>query len=108
MALSLSGEDSRGPGRGAKGSCGTPTGPPELAALQRAEGLLELPARAGNRRFGPLSVLRAHTKSPYKMDFHRKTRMALNRPGRPGPRAAHRELVHRDFAVRRVWPRAPG
>ena len=30
-------------------------------------------ARAGNRRFGRLSALRAHTKAPYKMNFHRKT-----------------------------------
>ena len=29
-------------------------------------------ARAENRRFWCLSTLRAHTKSPYKMDFHRK------------------------------------
>jgi hypothetical protein len=36
--------------------------------------------RAGNRRFGPLSALRAHTKAPYKIDYHRKTLMALNRP----------------------------
>ena len=38
-------------------------------------------ARAGNRRFGSLSALCAHTKAPYKMDFNRKTLMALNRPG---------------------------
>jgi hypothetical protein len=38
-------------------------------------------ARAGNRRFGPSSALRAHTKAPYKMDFNRKTLTALNRPG---------------------------
>jgi hypothetical protein len=31
------------------------------------------PARDGNRRFWWLSALRAHTKAPYKMDFHRKT-----------------------------------
>jgi hypothetical protein len=30
-------------------------------------------ARAENRRFGRLSALRAHTKTPYKIDFHRKT-----------------------------------
>ena len=28
----------------------------------------------------PLSALRAHTKPPYKMDFHRETPRALNRP----------------------------
>ena len=38
-------------------------------------------ARAGNRRFRLLSALRAHTKAPYKTDLHRKTLMALNRPG---------------------------
>jgi hypothetical protein len=36
--------------------------------------------RAGNRRLRLLSALRAHTKVPYKMNFHRETRMALNRP----------------------------
>ena len=40
----------------------------------------ESTARAGNRRFWCLSALRAHTKAPYKMDFHRKTLRALNRP----------------------------
>ena len=30
-------------------------------------------ARAENRRFWRLSALRAHTKAPYKMHFHRKT-----------------------------------
>ena len=35
---------------------------------------------AGNRRFRPLSALRAHTKAPYKTNLHRKTLMALNRP----------------------------
>jgi hypothetical protein len=39
-------------------------------------------ARDGNRRFGPLSALRTHTKAPYKMDFNGKTLRALNRPGR--------------------------
>ena len=28
--------------------------------------------RAGNRQKGRLSALRAHTKAPYKMDFHRE------------------------------------
>ena len=38
-------------------------------------------ARAGNRRFRRLSALRAHTKKvPCKMDFHRETLRALNRP----------------------------
>ena len=39
------------------------------------------PARVENHRFWRLSALRAHTKSPYKMDFHRKMQRALNRPG---------------------------
>jgi hypothetical protein len=43
-------------------------------------GAAPLTARAGNCRFGPLSALRAHTKAPYKMGFHRKTLRALNRP----------------------------
>jgi hypothetical protein len=40
-------------------------------------------ARAGSRHFSPLSALRAHTKAPYKMDFHKKkqkTLRALNCP----------------------------
>ena len=37
-------------------------------------------ARAGNRRFRLLSALRAHTKVPYKIEFHRETLRALNRP----------------------------
>ena len=37
---------------------------------------------AGNRRFGPLSALRAHTKAPYKSDSRWQTLMALNHPGR--------------------------
>jgi hypothetical protein len=36
---------------------------------------LTITARAGNRRKGLLSALRAHTKAPYKMDFHRKKLM---------------------------------
>ena len=41
-----------------------------------------LSARAGNRRKGRLSTLRAHTKAPYKTYFYRKTLRALNRPRR--------------------------
>ena len=37
-------------------------------------------ARAGNRHFRLLSALRAHTKAPYKMDSHTKTRMARKSP----------------------------
>ena len=53
---------------------------------------LESTARAGNRRFWLLSALRAHTKAPYKIDFHRKTRTALNRP-RDGADSRHRLLA---------------
>ena len=42
-------------------------------AVVLAHELLRLAARAGNRRKGRLGILRAHTKNPYKMDFHRKT-----------------------------------
>jgi hypothetical protein len=31
--------------------------------------LSSVAARAGNRRFGPLSALRAHTKAPHKTDL---------------------------------------
>jgi len=52
--------------------------PPKTPA---AYGLREIcPARAGNRRFRLLSALRAHTKAPYKIDFHRKTLRVLDRP----------------------------
>ena len=63
-------------------------------------------ARAGNRRFRPLSALRAHTKAPYKTDLHRKTLMALNRPGtartdgdHPAPEEVHPGLEDRRDAV---------
>ena len=39
-------------------------------------------AQAGNRRLCMLSVLRAHTKAPYKPDLLWETLPALNRPGR--------------------------
>jgi hypothetical protein len=34
---------------------------------------LDVTARAGNRRFGLLSTLRAHAKAPYKTNLHRET-----------------------------------
>ena len=51
---------------------------------------LPLPGGAGNRRFWLLSALRAHTKAPYKTDFHRKMLRALNRPkaARTAPRGS--------------------
>jgi hypothetical protein len=42
-------------------------------------------ARAGNRRFGLVSALHAHTKAPYKTDLLWEMR-ALKRPGGPGHR----------------------
>jgi hypothetical protein len=62
-------------------------------------------ARAGNRRFGRSSALRAHTKPPYKTDLLRKTRRALSRltaPERPGP------SVHRRPQATREAPPPPG
>jgi hypothetical protein len=58
-------------------SAATPrsAGSPSTASVRPAP-----PPRAGNRRFWCLSALRAHTKAPYKTDFHRKTLRALNRP----------------------------
>jgi hypothetical protein len=51
-------------------------------------------ARAGNRRFWLLSALRAHTKAPYKMDFHRKMqRNAKERLTAPGGRG---QLLEQD------------
>jgi hypothetical protein len=43
---------------------------------------LELPARAGNRRFWCLRALRAHTKAPYENDLPWRALRALNRPAR--------------------------
>ena len=42
-------------------------------------------ARAGNRRFVPLSALCAHTKTQHKTDLLWETLRALNRPGRTLP-----------------------
>jgi hypothetical protein len=66
-----------------KGSC-PHTGsalPPALAPLERLACSHSSAARAGNRRFGPVSALRAHTKT----DLLWETLRALNRPGGPGP-----------------------
>jgi hypothetical protein len=51
---------------------------------QRMDKVLTGTARAGNRRFGQLGALRAHTKAPYKTDLDGKTLRPLNRPGRAG------------------------
>jgi hypothetical protein len=53
--------------------------PVQDVELVLRHGVNELP-RPENRRFWHLSALRAHTKAPYKMYFHRKTLRALNRP----------------------------
>jgi hypothetical protein len=53
-------------------------------------------ARAGHRRFWPLSALRAHTKAPYKTDLIWKTLRPLERPGR----ARTGQGVHRAGARR--------
>jgi hypothetical protein len=66
------------------------------SASPSPSGRARSPARAGNRRFWLLSTLRAHTKVPYKIDLHRKTLIALNRPWE-GADGAERERggVHR-------------
>ena len=76
------------------------------------------PARAGNRRFWLLSTLRAHTKVPYKIDLHRKTLIALNRPGRArtvqsesaaaSTAVASRQTVHWVHSLRQDWAAARG
>jgi hypothetical protein len=52
-------------------------------------------ARAGNRRFGLVSALRAHTKAQYKPDVLWRTRRALDRPGRARTILGHRRARHR-------------
>jgi hypothetical protein len=44
----------------------------ETDARISSANLASLPGRAGNRRGWWLSALRAHTKVPYNMDFHRE------------------------------------
>ena len=51
---------------GAGGAAAAPLCPPAPSSVFCST------ARAGNHRKGRLSALRAHTKAPYKMDFHRK------------------------------------
>jgi hypothetical protein len=41
-----------------------------------------LPARAGNRRFGPISARHTHKKAPCKTDLLWETLGVLNRPAR--------------------------
>jgi hypothetical protein len=54
-------------------------------------------ARAGNRRFGTSSALRAHTKAPYKIDLLWKTLRPLKCPGRA--RTVARGVAQRDHVV---------
>jgi hypothetical protein len=42
------------------------------ARRRRGAGAGPLPGGAGNRRFGLLSALHAHTKAPYKIDYYGK------------------------------------
>jgi hypothetical protein len=58
-------------------------------------------ARARNRRFRPLSALRAHTKPPYKTDLIWETLKALKRPGRARTDAVEGLLVGRGLVVER-------
>ena len=62
----------------------------------------ELPGGGGNRRFWPLSALRAHTKAPYKTDLHRKTRRALNRSWAARTVGGHDTVDHRRAARREL------
>ena len=58
---------------------------------------------AGNRRFGTVSALRAHTKAPYKIDLLWKTlraRKSLNRPGRARTADGARVALAERAAVR--------
>ena len=48
-------------------------------------GSTPLPGGAGNRRFGSLRALRAHTEAPYKTCLLWETLRAPKRPGRAGP-----------------------
>ena len=58
-----------------------------------------LTVRAGNRRFSPLSALRARTKAPCKMDFHGEN--AKEREGRlTAPRG---RADRKSTAARSTW-----
>jgi hypothetical protein len=55
--------------------------------------VIAAPARAGNRQFGRLGALRAHTKAPYKPDLLRRTLRARNQRSRAGPKRKPRPPV---------------
>jgi hypothetical protein len=67
-------------GRPSAGPCPAPRGPPRARtwAASPAPGT----ARAGNRRFSPLSALCAHTKASHKPDLLWNTLRRVNSPGR--------------------------
>jgi hypothetical protein len=77
-------------------------------------------ARAGHRRVRRLSALRAHTKAPYKVGFHRKTLRPLNHPwaawtdivagviaglARRRDEGERRQGARRRILVELAWPR---
>jgi hypothetical protein len=61
------------------------------------------PARAGYRRFGPLSILHTHTKTPYKTDFLWETLRALNRPCVARTVIEGEQLRRVEAEPRRTW-----
>jgi hypothetical protein len=66
----------KGPYRGESGPHPARRAPPAVGALADRTG------RAGNRRKGTLSALRAHKKPPYRGDLVWETLRSLKRPGR--------------------------
>jgi hypothetical protein len=63
-------------------------------------------ARAGNRRFDPLSALRAHPKAPYETDLRWETLRALKRAGRARTESRRRHAEDEDRAEQVVWAMA--
>jgi hypothetical protein len=82
----------------AAAGCAKKARPAAAAASASPAGTPCPTARAGNRRFGPLSAVRAHTNVPYRIDFHKKTLRALNRPwaARADGQEAHARARPRD------------
>ena len=58
-------------------------------------------ARAGSRRFGPVSALRAHADAPHKTDLIWETLKVFKRPGRARTDAFEGLLVGRGLVVER-------
>ena len=67
-AGAAAGRHRAGPGSGVRAGIALAWFPPYIHSR-----IATFTARAGNRRTERLSALRAHTKAPLKMDFHRKT-----------------------------------